>query len=331
MDMNIVFVSDDNLSTLVSVTIKSILENKRKEDNLHFYYVGYQISEKSKNYLTQLVTSYNDKLTFIDAPDYCLELAGDVVTAKVIYCYCYLQDILPKEIEKVLLLESDMLVLGSLDKLYSTDITNYYVAATDDMQSKWYNRKLGLGDDVSYFNSGMMLLNLKKIREDNITPKVTELLKNGKAKFCFDVQDELNVVFDGGVKIIPPKYNCTSSFTTYSYKNMMLYRHPTTRCTYEEFIEARKHPVVLHFTRNQLIQPKPWVEGCEHPYKDKYLKYREHTVEKNIPFRKGKFTIKRKILGILYQYLPKRMTAFVLGNLRSFWYPVVLYRFMKHN
>lgn len=326
--MNIVFASSDLYSRLGIVTIKSILINSTDINQITIYYIGNGITDRSKKDLVDLVTSYNRNIIFLPMPEYFNSLKGSNRNGQTVFCYCYFQDILPESVEKVLLLEGDTMVTHSLKEFYETDITNYYIAAVDDLQSKWYKRKLGMKDDSPYVNCGVILYNLKKWRKDNISRKISAVLDSGKYMLFYDVQDVINYTVEGGVKVLPPKFNCTTAVFLFNYKNMLRYRRPSTCCSEKEFNYARQHPVVVHFTKNQILQPRPWIESCEHPFKEYYMNMRSQTVMANEKLWNYKPDWKNKLAHFLYTSVSKSLTAHLLGVVHSFLYPLFMYKFL---
>ena len=326
--MNIVFATSNLYSNLALITIKSLLMNNTESNEINIFYIGNKISEENKNNIVQLVCEYDRHIEFVEMPENMCPIEGLLRKDAVVYSYCYLQEILPKNIEKVLLIESDVIVRGNIEELYSFDVTDYYLAASDDMQSKWYKKKLGIKAEQPYFNSGIMLINLKKWREDNVTKKITDMISYGKHKFFYEVQDELNALFAGKVRIFSPKYNCTTAFFVFDYKNMLQYRRPTTCCTEKEFNDSKNDPVIVHFTTNQIIQARPWIEDCVHPYNDYYIYVKGETVKKDMLLWKSKRSRVSKIVYFIYSKVSKTLVAFVLGFVHSFLYPCFLYKFI---
>lgn len=326
--MNVVFASSDLYSRLALVTIKTLLMNNEDADSINIYYIGYKITKKSQCDLKALVAEYKRSIVFLTLPIEFDTLTGSNRNGQTVFSYCFFQDILPANIDKVLLLEGDTIVTGSLKEFYETDISDYYIAAADDLQSKWYKRKLGMRDNSPYVNCGVVLYNLKKWREDNITEKIMSILKTGKHMLFYDVQDIINCVVEGYVKIFPPRFNCTTAIFLFNYKNMLRYRHPSTCCTIEEFEEGRNKPTVVHFTKNQVIQPRPWIDCCSHPFKDYYLKVQKKTVMRNAPlweFKPGKLN---RIANFLYKNVSQTLTASLLGIVHSFLYPLFLHKIL---
>lgn len=326
--MNIVFATSDLYSKPALVTIKTLLMNNVDVDELNIYYVENGVSDENKQLITGLVEEYKRKIIFIPMPESYLSIEGLMRTNAIVYSYCYFQDILPKSVEKVILLEGDSIVTGNLSEMYSINLDGYYLGAADDLQSKWYKRKLGMKEDSVYFNCGIMVLNLKKWREDNISEKITKMIKKGDSKFFYEVQDELNVLMEGKILVLPPKFNCTTAIYLFDYKDMLKYRKPSTVCSKADFIEGKKHPLVVHFTKNQIIQPRPWIADCTHPYKKYYEDAKAKTALANEKLWLANRKPINKIAYFLYSKVSKGLVAWTLGGIHSYLYPMFLYRFM---
>ena len=224
MAMNIVMTSSDLYSKLAITTFRSLFINNRDIDEIVIYYIGDKLTDESRKNLVDLVNEYGRKIVFVPMPEHFDQLTGSNRNGQTVFCYCYFQDLLPESVEKVLLLEGDQIVTGNLRELYDTDISDYYIAAADDLQSSVYKKKIGMKPDSPYVNCGMILYNLKKWREDGITKKITKVLNSGKHMFFYDVQDVINYTVEGGVKVLPPKFNCTTAVFLFNYMYMIRYR-----------------------------------------------------------------------------------------------------------
>ena len=326
--MNIVMTSGDLYSKLAITTLKSLFLNNKHVDEMVIYYIGDRLSEESRNNLINLADEYGREIVFLPMPEHFDNLAGSNRNGQTVFCYCYFQDLLPASVEKVLLLEGDQVITGNIEELYDTDITDYYIAAADDLQSSLYKKKIGMKKDSPYVNCGMILYNLKKWREDGLTEKITDVLNSNQHMFFYDVQDVINYTVEGGVKVLPPKYNCTTAVVLFEYKDMLRYRRPSTVCSEAEFEEGREHPVIVHFTKNQIIQPRPWIENCYHPYEKYYLKVRSKTVMKDAPLWKHNPAKLNRFANFLYMHVSKSLTASLLGIVHAYLYPMFLYKFL---
>lgn len=326
--MNIVIASGESYSKLAITTIKSLLMTNTDVDEIVIYYISDNVSDNSKIDLSALVSEYGRKIVHIDMPEYLYGFSGSHRNGQIVFSYCFLQDILPEYVDKVLLLEADQIVTGSLAELYNTDLKGCYIAAADDLQSSVYKKKIGMKKDSPYVNCGVILYNLKKWRDDNISKTIMKHLKSQRHMFFYDVQDVINYTVEGAVKVLPPKYNCTTSVFLFSYKNMIRYRRPSTKCSEHDYSEGKKHPVIVHFTKNQIVQPRPWIEDCYHPYRKRYLRIRSKTIMKDEPLEEYKQGFLNKLARIMYLKVSKTLTASVLGVVHAYLYPAFLYKFM---
>lgn len=326
--MNIVFATSDLYSKPALITIKTLLMNNEAVDELVIYYVENGVSYENKKLITDLVENYGRSIFFIPMPEEYLEIKGLMRTNAIVYSYCFFQDILPSTVDKAILLEGDSIVTGNLTEMYDIDLEDFYLGAADDLQSKWYKRKLGMKETSPYFNCGIMVMNLKKWREDDITSKLKKMISNGEAKFFYEVQDELNVLMEDKVKILPPKFNCTTAVYLFDYETMKIYREPSTCCSKEDFEYGKKHPLIVHFTKNQIIQPRPWIEECTHPYKEYYERAKSDTVLANMKLWPANRKTANKIAYSLYRAGHKKLLAHLLGWIHSFLYPMFLYKFI---
>ena len=327
--MNIVITSSDLYSKLAITTLQSLFVNNRDADEIVVYYIGDKLSDQSRENLTSLVAEHGREINFIPMPERFEQLTGSNRNGQTVFCYCFFQDILP--VDRVLLLEGDQIVTGNLSELYNTDIEEYYIAAADDLQSGVYKKKIGMRKDSPYVNCGMILYNLRKWREDGLTEKISDVLRSGRHMFFYDVQDVINYTVEGGVKVLPPKYNSTTAVFLFDYRDMIRYRRPSTKCTEEEYEEGRNNPVIVHFTKNQIIQPRPWTEQCSHPYRDCYLSVRSGTVMKDEPLWKYKPGKLNRFANFLYTRVSETFTAYALGIVHAYLYPLFLYKFLFRN
>ncbi len=326
--MNIVFATSDLYSTLALITVRSLLSENTDAESINIFYICDRVTEEHKKDLAALVSEYGRKIEFIPLPENLLDMKGSNRNGQVVFTYCLFQDILPQYVDKVLLLEGDAIVTGSLKEYYDTDISEYYIAAADDLQSRYYKKKLGMSPDSPYVNCGIVLYNLKKWREDGISGRIRSVLESGQHMFFYDVQDVINYTLEGGVKIFPPRFNCTTAIFLFDYKNMLRYRRPSTCCSEEDFNKGKSDPVVVHFTKNQIIQPRPWIENCEHPYAEQYSRIKKKTASVDLPLWKYSPGKLNRLAHFMYTKVSKTMTASLLGIVHAYLYPVFLYRFL---
>ncbi len=179
------------------------------------------------------------------------------------YSRLFLPSILSKEIFHVLYLDCDLVVVNDLNELMNIKIDEYHVAAIEEIISEEMRTTLELRGSL-YFNSGVMLINLKKWREENMESKFLEFINEKPEKIKYWDQDVLNYCLKNKWMRLPQKYNITHFFF---YPEV--YPPAYFGMKQEEYDESVKDPAIIHFTSHQ----KPWIEGCKHPRKELYYQY----------------------------------------------------------
>ena len=259
--LKLVLSSDENYRIPLMITILSALENKRPDTAYSFVVcVPEDFSLKSRHEVEGLLDDYPEcDVQFIDMGHSYkdVELHINHVTVPTYY-RLELPWII--EDEKCLYLDVDLVIDKDLSELYNTSIDDYYIAGVkaagfykseEDMESK--AKELGIGKLDQYVNAGVLLMNLRKMREENIREAFNKgLLKNYKVQD----QDILNSVCYGHIKLLHPKYN---SMTKYRIFDVEYYEDENgeyiRRCfTRDEWYEACINPVIIHYADHI----KPW-------------------------------------------------------------------------
>lgn len=183
------------------------------------------------------------------------------------YYRLFLTTLLPEEIDKILYLDCDMIVRGSLQSLWDTDLSEYPLAAVyqyfgGDNNDAW--SRLRIDREKGYFNAGCLLMNLKMLRLLNFQDKALSFIEKNYEQIFFHDQDVLNALFSGQVLPLECKWNYLSLF----YKNRLRDSDFPSFCHYcKELSDPDFSPVVVHF----VSVPKPWHYGCDNPYKNEYF------------------------------------------------------------
>jgi lipopolysaccharide biosynthesis glycosyltransferase len=179
----------------------------------------------------------------------------------------FLPQMLPS-LDRILYLDADTLVVDQLDPLWETPLADAYVAAVSNVFEPQYAhrpRELGLPDSQDYFNSGVLLFNLEKMRADDCTHRIVEFARG--RDLLWVEQDALNVVL--GTKRVPlhPRWNCMNS----------LFFFPQARQVFgsEVVRQAIRTPAIVHFEGPELA--KPWHYLSRHPYRRTYKRHRSMT------------------------------------------------------
>ena len=118
---------------------------------------------------------------------------------------------LKTNLEKVLYLDVDIIVKNNILELFNTDLENKALGAVMDFGDSDYIKNLKSNVEINpshtYFNSGVLLIDCKKWKEQDISKKLFSIEKRYRGKLLCNDQDVLNKVFENDYKILPQKFN----------------------------------------------------------------------------------------------------------------------------
>ena len=209
----IFFTIDEAYVPFASVAIQSLIENSSKNYNYKIFVIHQNIKKESIEKISKLKTE-NCDIEFRPMEN-TLEIISDRAENKLrcdyftltIFFRLFLADMFP-EYDKGLYLDSDIIVLGDVAELYHTNLENNIIGACPDfsiqgMQVFYDYARGNFGKDLTeYINSGILVLNLKMMREKKFSQKFLYLLN----KYHFDCvapdQDYLNAMCTGKIKFL---------------------------------------------------------------------------------------------------------------------------------
>ena len=196
------------------VDLYSLLESNNKVKKIYLLLETSKVKDVPN--LDKLIKKYNVEFKLINFNKIFDKLVKeDNVNRDTIYSnHCFAKLALPKVVkeDRVLYIDTDAIVLKDISNVWRTNLDDYYVAGVKDygvLTTDTYQRLKIRG---KYINSGFMLLNLKKIREDKIMEKWFEFI-NKNEKILFPDQDALNVVCQYKEWYIPSMYNYAEGVT----------------------------------------------------------------------------------------------------------------------
>ncbi len=267
-EIPIVFCADGKFISHAMTTMLSVLKTNQ-EYSFQFYLLGNELGESQKNAISETVASLGSTFEFIKVDDDVFEnFPIPHHFSKANYYRLLLPELIPFT-KKAIYLDADIIVVSSLAEFLDFDLKDKVLAAVVDPIYKWKS-ELGMSDSATYFNSGVMLINLDLWKELDITKKAFEFIANHPEKIRFVDQCALNAVIDGDYLELTPRFN----------QQAILYREGfdfgETAWTNDQIREAVDSPILIHYTGPS----KPWEYNSNHPRKAEYWK-----IQKDSPFR----------------------------------------------
>ena len=202
------------------------------------------ITDEQINFLDKVVKSKksDNEVIKIDVTNLYEEEFGNCANENA-YCTPYtllrlLADLVPGIPDKLLYLDIDMMANGDISELYNIDITDYEYAAVKEKYGSKIIRK-------DYINAGMLLLNMKKIKETKLLEKARNLIKTRKLLFA----DQDAIYWTTTKKLLIPRiYNEQSKFN-------------------------KEDTIICHFCKRLLLLPYPHTENYKQWQVEEIHKY----------------------------------------------------------
>lgn len=275
--ISVCFITDEGYVLPTSVALTSLCCNMAEDHQYDIYILTPKgISYENKRSFIDIGYNYkNVKITIIEndiSELASLHISNDnkyLAATPTALLKFKIADIF-KDLDKILYLDGDIIVRDDLIKLYNTGLGDNYAAAVRDLPQVLYDVQ-PLGGDISgreYFNSGVMLLNLKKIREDKLYDSFVETKKNCVNDSLMD-QNVLNIVFKNKVVQLPFVYNvCYINLIESRERYGINKINELYGTSYNNIYEAAPDICIMHFSSKL----KPWY-FYDVPFADEWMKY----------------------------------------------------------
>lgn len=263
--IKIISLCDNNYVHYFWVMISSLFENKKKNTQLEIFLIWDKITVENKAKLNILEKKYNFKINYLNVD---VNKYKDLVICwhfnHTTYYKISIPDIISDNIDKILYIDSDTIILWDLLELWNTNIDSYSIAWVEDLWiNESYKLNLWMSKDSKYFNAWVMLMNLKRWRQEKTWQVIFDFIKNNKGKITLLDQDWLNFILSKQSLFIDYKFNIMNS----SFLRNMNFK------INDFFLKQEKNPVIVHFA--------PWIKpdkfNCIHPFRKNYIFYLQKT------------------------------------------------------
>lgn len=264
--LNIIVTTDNQYIILLAALIKSIEINIRINQKINIYIIEDNVSIKNKEKLhTSIDKSKTEliwkKMSLILPKD--IKLPLDKTTYPLnIYMRLFIPYFMADDIEKALYLDVDMIVQSDITNLFNYDLNDYCIGAVQDPSVLTFNNSWGgvinyqelrIAGDTKYFNTGLLLMNIKKWKDQNLTEQIINCIDNNIKYANYPDQYGLNVVLANQWLELDPLWN---HFCTIEHPN----------------------PYIIHFVRRKPIYKS---YNNNEIYRKTFFKYLKMTEWKN--------------------------------------------------
>jgi lipopolysaccharide biosynthesis glycosyltransferase len=284
----VVTACDDNYARGVAATIRSVIDTLPPGRELRIFVLDGGLKEGSKK---RLLRSWRRPVEWL-TPD--LAAFGDLPVSGHVshstYLRILLAELVPADVYKAIYLDADVIAIRNLEHLWSIPLDGSYCAAAQDafvpvldpplvftreLRCMMYGhdprpipnyRALGLKPTATYFNAGIMLVNVDRWRQEQVARRAFECLRDNADHVRYWDQYALNTLFSEQWKMLDPRWN----------QNSVVFRYPTweqSPYSEAELYLLQREPWIVHFD----YKPKPWQVDCQHPFRELFFKYLDRT------------------------------------------------------
>jgi len=245
--------------------------NHRGDANLHVHLMHPpELAAAEREPLAEMVATEGGRISFLEVPDE--QVAGFPIegfTRKATWYRIFLPDMLP-EVDRALYLDADAIVLDDLLPLWETELDGALLGAvTNTLQ--WnhthHPQYIGMPEGVEYFNAGVLLLDLERMRREQTSQALREFTVANAARLEWRDQDALNLVLATRRHHLHPRWNVMTS--------VLLFPWAADAFGAEAVEEARRSPAIRHFEGPSFN--KPWHYLCDLEMRERYLELRRRT------------------------------------------------------
>nr|MBC7613749.1 glycosyltransferase family 8 protein [Pseudopedobacter sp.] len=218
--IHVAFASNNNYAVLLATLIKSIIYNHHTDENIVFYILNDKISQLNQDKINSLISKSPEvKIQWNSAKELLPEGMKFPVDNSAFPFTAFLRlfapYILDKDVKKLIYFDVDMVVLKDVSELWNIDLEGHTLAAVIDVgktaDCSWGGipnyKELGIPGSAKYFNSGLMIIDVEKWKEDEIPEKVFRAMEDNINYVNFADQYGLNVVFAEKWLEIDPLWN----------------------------------------------------------------------------------------------------------------------------
>lgn len=224
------FTVDERYAPYLSTALMSLVEHTSEEYQYDINIIYHELTRGSQKKLAKIADGYSQINMIFTEMQESLEGISDRKETRLkadcftptIYYRIFIPEMFP-QYDKGIYLDSDIIVLEDVAKLFNTDLGDNLLAACLDMSTfnnpifaKYFADAVGIGTD-QYFNSGVLLMDFKKFRDEEFCEHFLYLLNTYDFDTVAPDQDYLNAMCRGRVKYLNIAWNVMPTSENHSH------------------------------------------------------------------------------------------------------------------
>ena len=206
---------DNNYIPFLGVALKSIIDNVSQQNRYEIKVLYTSVTEENKKKIEEYQTE-NVGIEFVNLSYKLQEIQEKLYTRNYFSNTTYFRLFIPEhypEYDKAVYIDSDTITLVDIARLYNTEMGDNLIAGIPDgavqaipIFQDYVEKVVGVSNYNNYFNAGIIVMNLKALREYKFQEKFLYMLEKIKFEVAQD-QDYLNRLCKGRVKLLGFEWN----------------------------------------------------------------------------------------------------------------------------
>lgn len=269
---HILYTADHQYFSHMLTSIYSLMENNNKR-KITVHIIEDQFTEEDNRNLDILNDLYSNltikrysihKLDKLMDPYHLPKWRGSDVTNARLFAHEIIEDT-----DKLLYLDSDTIIVDSLDELFSKKTTSSVSAVKEIEIPNHIKEKVS-----TYYNSGVILFDYDLWEQEDCFSELYTILRNADIELIYPDQDLLNLALSERITPLSPTYNIYPAIEKMKKHPLVArkFYHDHSFYTYKEIKEALAHPHILH--NLEYLHSRAWKENIIHPFNEEYELYR---------------------------------------------------------
>lgn len=271
------------------ISMIGLFENNPAYRPEEVFFLDYGLHPANKVRLSSIAAGYGRRVTYIDAKTITAPLLREFPNLNAWQgsmapnAKCFVEHIFPDYVERLLFVDGDAVVAGSVAELESLDMEGAAIGAvpihfvSSDIGKRQFELYSG---NRFYFNSGVLLYDMTVWRRENCHQMIVDTLHRKKRLKWPDQTLLNNAIPERLIKLLPLKYNYTSHYVHPRLERRLLQQGHLY--TDQEIDEAISRPAIIHYIGGWPYG-RPWYEGCRSHCQEAYFRYKALSPWKDSP------------------------------------------------
>lgn len=242
----VIYACDENYAPLTAVSAVSLLKHN---PGYEIILLGYNLNASAIDTVRSRVVCHGGRFRYLDVSPAIARLVAigaDSYVSYAVYSRIFIPELMSGDSGKVLYLDCDTLVAGSLADLFELDLRTPLALAPDAAHPA-YKRVINLPPDKPYFNTGVALIDLESWRARTCTERLLEELQHPRGRNPLGDQDIIVRVLNDEITTLPIRWNFLSQYF---------------------LLKKKGKPAIYHFSGHTL--GRPWFTSSKHPLRKVY-------------------------------------------------------------